>query len=148
MDKISSIVPSNARITAVDLKSSGVARSGTPGFGREVNSTNDRLHNHTDAATAAAARHNDQMTLRQPTRDEKAQIVSKMTEKFFSSKAKEDQLPEIKPEEKFNIEDMQLASPVATKPSMDPGKGGIHQLSEAVAEEEAPSVGGRLDVHA
>lgn len=156
MDKISSIIPGNKRVTTVDLKASGSGRSGTPGFGREVNITGDRLHSHAETAKAAMERQNDMMALRQPSKEaHKVDIVTKMTDKFFSQKARENELPEIKPEEKFNVEDLQIATPViAGTAASAPGKGGLHQMSEAEtaattsAEEETPTVGGQLDVRA
>ena len=100
MDKISSIIPANARVSTVDMKSSGVARPGTPAFGREVGISHlDPSRQPPNTATVASARLEDQASMRTPAKDKRAEIISQMSDKFFSRKNQmSDDLPEIRAE--------------------------------------------------
>lgn len=83
MEKISGILPSSARITSVDLKSSGAVRSGTPNYGRPVglNSVTERENL---AATRAQSAHVNLMKNR--SLDPQSKIVHDMAENFFNKK--------------------------------------------------------------
>lgn len=90
MEKISGIIPPNARVTTVDLKNSGTARSGTPSFGREVGlSSVVERNNNLDVATKANFIQVDQMKLRGSKDDPRAEIIQRMSDNFFMKKAKE-----------------------------------------------------------
>lgn len=87
MDKISSILPSNSRLTTVDMKNSGVQRSGMPSFGREVAVTGtEQRRMAQEAASQAQGLHKEQMDIR--AKDPRAEIVTKMANNFFMSQAK------------------------------------------------------------
>ena len=89
MDKISGILPATARITAVDLRNSGTARSGTPGFGRAVGvSTVAARQEALETAEKANLVHKEQINLRNFESDPKSQIVQKMADNFFINNAK------------------------------------------------------------
>lgn len=84
MEKISGILPATARITTVDLKNSGTARSGMPSFGRDVglsSVTQRRL------ANRAGDLHKEQMEWRHKSQDPKAEIVQRMADNFFMRKS-------------------------------------------------------------
>jgi hypothetical protein len=87
MEKISSILPATPRITAVDLKNSGVARSGTNPFGRDVGlSSIDRRK----ALEAALPKGSGDAAINETGRplDPRAAIVKDMADKFFGEKIK------------------------------------------------------------
>ena len=78
MDKISSILPASARITNVDLKNSGTARSGMPSYGRpQLNET------------GSARRHTQENEILQLNniRDPHVDIVDKISKEFFMQKS-------------------------------------------------------------
>lgn len=91
MQKISGILPANARVTTVDMKASGVARPGMPSWGREVGvpiAAEKRMQQ--EAATKASIVHKEQMQLREGSaKDPHVAIVEKMTENFFVNRAAE-----------------------------------------------------------
>ncbi len=160
MEKISSIIPSNSRVTTVDMKSSGTARSGTPGFGRDTLPTKemDRLH-HPETATLAIERHKDLMGQREAAKDPRVEIITKLSDKFFNSKAKEDELPEIRNPEKYegmagiNIDEMRpsaASGPTRSTPRSRAESASLAAASAAAneAEEDTPMMGHRLDVMA
>ncbi|OFZ13995.1 MAG: hypothetical protein A2Z20_10220 [Bdellovibrionales bacterium RBG_16_40_8] len=88
MEKISGILPPKARITSVDMKGSGAARSGTPSFGREVGMSSVERRMLQDTAAKANFAHQDQMSLRSTVKDPKAEIVQRMADNFFMNKNK------------------------------------------------------------
>lgn len=162
MDKISSIIPSNSRVTTVDIKASGTARAGSPSFGREQSASMqaDRLHNHIDRnGGQAIERHNELMGQREPFKDPKAQIVSKITDKFFNTKAAQNDAPEIRPSEKYEMVEMPSLNLTNTSAKSTPVKSPTNSSANATAalaalaneefgdeSEDQPMVGNRLDV--
>ena len=78
MDKISGILPASPRITSVDLKNSGTARSGMPSYGRpQLEQTGSaRRHTQTNAMHAAMTK----------TVDPHVDIVDKISKEFFMQK--------------------------------------------------------------
>lgn len=90
MEKISSILPANARVTTVDLKNSGVARAGTPSFGREVGLSSVIERNQAELATRANTLQGEQLKQRTSAKlDPRAEIVQKMADNFFMNKARQ-----------------------------------------------------------
>jgi hypothetical protein len=90
MEKISSILPATARVTAVDLKNSGVARPGTPSFGREVGMSSVLKKQEADIAARANKIRDEQAGLRTGfQRDPRAEIVQRMADDFFINKARQ-----------------------------------------------------------
>ncbi len=91
MQKISGILPANARVTTVDMKASGVARPGMPSWGREVGvpiAAEKKMQ--MDAAAKASFVHKEQMQLREgAAKDPHVAIVEKMAENFFVNRAAE-----------------------------------------------------------
>lgn len=86
MEKISGILPASARITSVDMKNSGVARSGSPSFGRPQGvSTGAAIQS--NISKLGAERHNEMMALRHPTqtgpKDPNVDIVEQISRDFF-----------------------------------------------------------------
>ena len=79
MDKISGILPASPRITSVDLKNSGTARSGMPSYGRpQLDATGSaRRHTQTNAMHA---------TMSKPI-DPHVDIVDKISKEFFMQKS-------------------------------------------------------------
>lgn len=93
MEKLSSILPSNARVKAVDLKDSHPVRPGVPTFGRPVgrNTVTDRVSISGLSQEQSAA---DTLLYRNPKEAARAKIVSDMSKKFFETKIKEYEKPE------------------------------------------------------
>jgi hypothetical protein len=92
MEKISGILPASSRITSVDLRNSGVARSGTPSFGRPTG-TSAPAEREIETARMAMERHGEIMELREPNRkDEQLAIVDKIADDFFMRKGRPDQV--------------------------------------------------------
>lgn len=84
MEKISGILPATARITSVDMRNSGVARSGTPGFGRELGVSTVAAKNAAlETAAKANLTHKDQIQMRNTESDPKSEIVRRMADSFF-----------------------------------------------------------------
>ena len=85
MQKISGILPANARVTTVDMKASGSARPGMPNWGREVGvpyAAEKKMQ--ADAAVKATIQHKDMMQLRKENgADPHTAIVQQMADKFF-----------------------------------------------------------------
>lgn len=97
MEKISGILPATARVTTVDLKSGGAARSGAPSFGREVGvSSIFERRMAKETAPVANQIHQEQLNIRNTVIDPKAEIVQRMSDNFFMKKNKSDGL-ETKP---------------------------------------------------
>jgi hypothetical protein len=89
MEKISGILPSNARVTTVDLRNAGTSRAGMPSFGRSVGISTVQQRE-IERATAAKANdvHKSQMNIRDTEKDPKAEIVQRLADDFFANKAK------------------------------------------------------------
>jgi len=138
MQKISSILPSNTRVTTVDIKASGAVRGGMPAFGREVGVT-AAAEKKVQLEAAAQLKiqnptqvlHKEQMQLRKENSDPKALIVSEMARKFFMKS------------EKPAAEDMQMAVDensdlvAATAAPMD----AIAGTNEVSAADESAEIG-------
>lgn len=134
MEKISGIIPANARVTTVDLKNSGVARSGSPSFGREVGvSSVIARSNELDLSAKANLIQADQISLRSSKRDPRAEIVQRMTDNFFMKKAK--QYEEIANNEDNLIENS--TTDLTLNSDLD---------SDESASEDSPVAGQHLDI--
>lgn len=90
MEKISGILPPSARLSNADLKSSGVARSGTPSFGRPTleNSTpTSRPIERASTSERAVAELRELQNIRQSQNDEaRVEIVNRIANDFFGNK--------------------------------------------------------------
>jgi len=87
MQKISSILPANARVTTVDMKASGASRSGMPSWGREVGVTAAAEKKMQQEASAKAInQHNELMQHRKENADPNVKIVTELADKFFNSR--------------------------------------------------------------
>lgn len=161
MDKISSIIPSNSRVTTSDTKAAGVARAGTASFGRDqlAGKDLDRLH-HPDmlnTSTLATERHRELMDQRDTRKDPRAEIVAKMSDKFFASQAKAER-PDIRnPDRIESLEGINLVDQKPTSSRDVSAKPHFRAESMAVAssageesehDQDAPMLGHRLDVRA
>lgn len=98
MEKISGIVPSSARVTSVDLQSTGAARPGMPSFGRPqgISSLTER-RTALDTAAKATFEHQDLMAGRTPNvptanpmaaggADAASNTVKDLSDKFFATR--------------------------------------------------------------
>lgn len=79
MDKISSILPASPRITNVDMKSSGTARSGMPSYGRPQLEATGSARRHTQTNQMHAAMNK--------IVDPHVDIVEKISNEFFMQKS-------------------------------------------------------------
>ena len=77
MDKISSILPASPRVTNVDLKSSGTARSGMPSYGRPQLDETGSARRHTQT--------NEMMALNKISNPH-VDIVDQISREFFMQK--------------------------------------------------------------
>ncbi len=85
MDKISSILPSSARITAVDMKEGGAVRPGVPSFGRTEGVSGRSSVDRTlmkDTASAAAQAQGKQLNWRAKDLAQ-AEVANSVTRNFF-----------------------------------------------------------------
>ncbi len=127
MDKISRILPGSPRVTTADLRGSGVARPGSPGFGRPMGTSALAAKPEVDVSVTAGQELSNLRAQREPnripTKDDKADIVQRMADNFFMKKAKQ---PEVAPQndvtdeilEKFHsMEDSDLNPNTSTMPS-------------------------------
>ncbi len=80
VEKISRVLPADKRITTVDMRHSGFARPGSPGFGREVGPMPGRRRE-LDTAKRAVERFDEEMRVRHESA--KAAMVSRMADQFF-----------------------------------------------------------------
>lgn len=132
MEKISGILPASARITSVDLKNSGVARSGSPSFGRPQGSSSV-VRKQQDVFQSAAERHSEAMSLRHPSqmaaKDPQVAIVEKISSDFFMK-------PVVSGPEVLAAE-----MPVDYGPSAD-----LDPQTNTREDLDLPEVGGYLDV--
>ncbi len=85
MEKLSSILPSNARIRSVDTKDSKPARPGAPSFGRPAGdvSVRDRFTVSKEAVDRAAQ---DLSALRDGKEFARAKMVEDISNKFFETR--------------------------------------------------------------
>lgn len=142
MEKISGILPSTARVTTVDLKGSGTARSGMPNFGRETASTSfDRR---------AQEMNTSQRTMERQS-DPKSEIVKQMADSFFMNKQKsydaeselasKESAGEIGDSLRKSIESQVAPKNLKVIAVSDSGE-------EVIDESDAPSVGRHIDIQA
>lgn len=144
MEKISRILPGSPRVTTADLRGSGVARPGSPGFGRPMGvSALAAKPEPADVSMTASKELSNLRFMREPnqpaSRDEKADIVQRMSDSFFMKKARQ---PEVEVQndvtseilEKFHsMEDSDL-NPMTGAPPAE------------LADEEMPIKGGNLNI--
>ncbi len=90
MNKISGILPSNARITSVDVKSERPLRSSTPGFGLPVSKSG--FNQNAAPVDVSMDRFDLSEAAQRPmTKEEKAsEIAVRMTRDFFNAKSEGD----------------------------------------------------------
>ena len=121
MDKISGILPSNARVTSVDLKDSSPVRAGTVGFGQAEASSAPRRQHHSPRMEAAALEPGE--VAKPMTKDEKqADLVRKMNERFFNTNRTEAVSP---------------STPGSQQPALNAISGAGAQAAAPKAEEQA-----------
>lgn len=134
MDKISSILPQNARVTSVDLDEAPPARPGSPAFGRKVgrNTVADRLTLSKHAKELAAQ---DTMMMKNPKETARAKSVDEINKKFFETR--------LKPVESQPVQSEEIAEKSFEAPEMAPLK------EEMVSQyEPRPSSSSRLSIEA
>lgn len=102
MEKISSIVRGNARVTTADSKAAA-ARTGMPSFGRPEGESTPAVAKTSSTASRAVALHNGIVEAKRAMSQER--VVSKMADDFFMSKSRPGEIP---------VEDM-LAMPMPDK---------------------------------
>ena len=154
MNKISGILPSTARVTAVDMKSAQPIRPGQPDFGRPVGRSGEAAKiTPKVAGRNPLATHRDVMSIRNKEERHKA-IVEEMSNSFFMKnrqsapaqvvdsdfRATSFQQDVFAPEEGRVPAYQESATPVSLEPMM---------ASSDMTSEEAldlPSVGAQLDV--
>ncbi len=156
MEKISRILPSNARVTSADLRGGLTARSGMPNFGRDVNvPAAAQKQIDMDTQMRANLAHKEQMHMRNELNDPKAKIVQDMADKFFINNMKrreaESKVNEITLNDQLNdtvesIEKTRNVDPVEVElpeyAAPEP-----QEASEESTGEDEPVVGQYLDVH-
>lgn len=136
MEKISRILPSSPRFNS-DLRGSGVARSGTPSFGRPVG-TSALAKPAFDGMTKASdeLREFQQTRVQTKPTDPKAQIVDRIANEFFMRKSSapstENDMETDQILEKLHDDDSDL-NPVTAS------------VRESI-DDEAPVVGGKLNI--
>lgn len=81
MNKISSILPSSSRVTAVDMQDAHPIRPGTPSFGRPVGVSHGR--DHISRSSIDAQLMNESLSMRQRGDLEKAKLVQDISAGFF-----------------------------------------------------------------
>ncbi len=85
MEKISSILPANARVQSVDLDEAPPARPGAPTFGRKAgrNTINDRI---TLSAKAKEMAAQDTLMARNPKEASRSKMVEELNRRFFETR--------------------------------------------------------------
>ncbi|MFN7262519.1 MAG: hypothetical protein ACK5RO_10955 [Pseudobdellovibrionaceae bacterium] len=141
MEKLSGILPSNARLKSVDTKDSKPVRPGAPDFGRPKgsNSVQDRMNISAQALQLAA---DDHLAFKDAKEATRTQIVKDVTEKFFNNRLKET-LPAT---EKALADETDEVMPTSVAP-----EAAVDILAQAkpkavVTEESGPARGERLNV--
>lgn len=87
MEKLSSIIPSNARIKSVDLKDAKPRRPGAPSLGMPMGVTSVKDRVNLSGATQAQAE--DLLVYRNPKEMRHAKIAEDTTRKFFETRLQE-----------------------------------------------------------
>ncbi|MCE3010066.1 MAG: hypothetical protein LW875_05595 [Proteobacteria bacterium] len=141
MEKLSGILPSNARLKSVDVKDSKPVRPGAPDFGRPKgsNSVQDRMNISAQALQLAA---DDHLAFKDPKEASRSQIVKNVTDNFFNNRLREalpatesvvsDESDDVVPESVTSEAAVGLLSQVKPK--------------AMTADESGPARGERLDV--
>lgn len=97
MDKISSIIPSNARLKSVDLEDSHPVRPGTPTFGRREGTTSNMRAAERDrvsiSSKAREVMQQETVAGRNPREDASVKIVDTITRNFFNTRVKPKEEP-------------------------------------------------------
>ena len=97
MEKLSSILPSNARVKSVDLEDSHPVRPGVPSLGRPTGLTSSQRDRATISPQAKEAAFNETLARRNPREEKSVKIVHSVTDAFFnkriSPKAETDFVP-------------------------------------------------------
>lgn len=88
MEKLSSILPSNARIRSVDLKASQASRPGTPNFGQRIGTTAATQEKIDLGRAAELGRQamDDTLAIRNPKEAEHRRIAEETTRNFFETR--------------------------------------------------------------
>ena len=144
MEKISGILPSNARITTVDLKNSGSVRGGMPSFGREIGVTaaaQKQIAAQKEVSDVAQFQHQEQMALRNKSLDPRAKIVQEMSDKFFMNQSIRNE------QAKEDIDKIELMHPDSYDMKIDVTKEAAGS-KETLQNEDEAAVGSYLDVQA
>jgi hypothetical protein len=137
MEKISRILPSSPRLGNTDLRNSGVARPGTPSFGRPVGVSALAKPSFDGMAKATDELKEFQTERAIPkSMDPKAEIVNRMSSEFFMKRTAaptvEDSAAIDELLTKYHDEDSDL-NPVTAK------------IRESL-DDDAPVIGGNLDI--
>ena len=103
MEKISGILPSNARIKSVDMKSSHAARPGAPAFGRQMGRTSSEDRVSFGDVTAVQENLSSGYN---PKEARHAKIAEELTKNFFENRLKTDlEMEKVKtPDERATME--------------------------------------------
>ena len=88
MEKISSILPSNARVKSVDMAAANPIRPGTPAYGRPVGTTASERDRITVSETARELASRESVASQNPKETAKAKVVEQMTRNFFETRLK------------------------------------------------------------
>ena len=134
MDKISSILPGNSRVTSVDLKDSAPARPGMPAFGRQQGVSSLAKQRFDIDTSKSAIQAHDQLADWRTKDSTQAGVVQEITDRFFVGNKLEAAAPA--PMERVAVERM-AAPKVESRPSgaeMD-FQSNRNEIDE---EEEAP----------
>lgn len=125
MDKISSILPGNARVQSVDLDEAPPARPGAPSFGRKAgrNTVSDRVTLSQKAKEMAAK---DTLMVRNPKEASRSKMVEELNRRFFETRLQ-------KPE-KEAPQSQTIADNVTEAADVD-----VDRLRDVISQYEAPS---------
>lgn len=105
MEKISGILPSNSRLTSVDMKDSAAVRPGIPSFGRNIGESN--LATRINRSSLMPSISSDLNSLiRSPKDIENEELISNLSDEFFMHKNISSKTDAVEPEsfENFNEE--------------------------------------------
>ena len=86
MEKLSSILPSNARLKSVDLEDAHPVRPGIPTHGRPVGMTSSQRDRITISPQAKENAFNETLARKNPRMDKNAEIVKTVTDNFFNKR--------------------------------------------------------------
>ena len=86
MDKISGILPSNARLKSVDMKGAHPVRPGVPEFGQPVGSTSSMRDRISISAQNGSGPEQDLLTYKNPRDSYHSHIAEELSKRFFESR--------------------------------------------------------------